>query len=366
MDCYWVRGSRRISEEAIRWVDLIRRGRAEDAEFLSWARRSPARIEAFLDVWATWDELQRLSADQRTRIEALANSRTMRAGKVLFRSRLWQRRPQLKLPSRHGTDRKLLRRMALGVVMSAAMFFAVVVSTSHLRPLFDTTVIYQTRNGEYRLVVLADGSKVRMNADTELRVQVNERSRDVEIGRGEAMFDVARDASRPFRVRAGRAVALALGTKFAVALNRDLTSVVVVNGCVAVFSGHTGNAPTQPVEIGAGQEVSVVSSEHGESLLVRVLETETSARRLKWAVRELSFRSTPLAEAVAEINRHNVDQITIDDALLAERRISGRMRIDQPEIFVNAVQRMFEGPTVKGAPRIHVNDPGHSCRNSMR
>ena len=70
------------------------------------------------------------------------------------------------------------------------------------------------RGGQYQLV-LGDGTKVWLNAASLLRFPAGftGATRDVEI-KGEAYFEVAKDAAHPFRVFAGGAVVRVLGTHF--------------------------------------------------------------------------------------------------------------------------------------------------------
>src|SRR5262249_36488345 len=82
-------------------------------------------------------------------------------------------------------------------------------------PLFDSGV-YKTKVGEIRRVPLSDGSAVTVNSSTDLKVRMEKRSRQIELERGEAWFEVAKDAKRPFVVIAGRVKARAIGTAFSV------------------------------------------------------------------------------------------------------------------------------------------------------
>ena len=65
-----------------------------------------------------------------------------------------------------------------------------------------TTAEYNTAVGEQRTVVLADGSSVVLNTDSLLRVAFSRNLRRVELVRGEALFSVSHDPSRPFAVQA--------------------------------------------------------------------------------------------------------------------------------------------------------------------
>lgn len=84
-----------------------------------------------------------------------------------------------------------------------------------VRPSMGSKVTIQTpRGGEYH-VVLADGTKVHVNAASNLRypVEFAAEERIVEL-EGEAYFEVAHDQNKPFIVRSGNQEIKVLGTKF--------------------------------------------------------------------------------------------------------------------------------------------------------
>lgn len=98
------------------------------------------------------------------------------------------------------------------------------------------------RGGEY-FVQLADGTKVWLNAESELRYPVvfEKDSRRVELLKGEAYFEVSRDENRPFTVVTDKLVTRVLGTEFNV---RDYPGkpldVTLVRGSVSVKENRKG------------------------------------------------------------------------------------------------------------------------------
>lgn len=93
------------------------------------------------------------------------------------------------------------------------------------------------RGGEYALQ-LADGSRVWLNAETRLRYPVTfaGTERRVELT-GEAYFEVSKDATRPFIVRANGVDVRVLGTSFNVAAYGAEVVTTLVEGRVAVEAG---------------------------------------------------------------------------------------------------------------------------------
>jgi transmembrane sensor len=58
---------------------------------------------------------------------------------------------------------------------------------------------FQTKVGEQRSVLLADGSRVTLNTASRIEVRLQADQRVVQLLQGEALFEVAHDAQRPFR-----------------------------------------------------------------------------------------------------------------------------------------------------------------------
>jgi transmembrane sensor len=79
----------------------------------------------------------------------------------------------------------------------------------------------KTANGEQRTLTLPDGSVVRMNVETDLRIDYGSDRRHIQLLSGEAIFKVAPDAGRPFIVSTPSATVRALGTQFNVSLHRQ-------------------------------------------------------------------------------------------------------------------------------------------------
>jgi len=70
--------------------------------------------------------------------------------------------------------------------------------------------------GESRRIGLADGSEIVLNTASEVSVAYTGNRRALRVIRGEALFKVAKDDSRPFLVYAGQVVVRATGTAFVI------------------------------------------------------------------------------------------------------------------------------------------------------
>ena len=99
---------------------------------------------------------------------------------------------------------------------------------------------YDTPVGGLASVPMGDGSHVTLNTDSEIRIALTDTERRVELGRGEAYFEVSKDPNRPFVVRAGNKRVIAVGTKFSVRREGDDIEIVVTEGKVRVEDNTAG------------------------------------------------------------------------------------------------------------------------------
>ena len=187
-----------------------------------------------------------------------------------------------------------------------------------------------TRLGEIRRVPLADGSLVAINTRTALDVTLKTTSRQITLRRGEAWFQVAKDAERPFVVSAGRVRVRAVGTAFSVRRGDDGVDVMVTEGVVETWvEGQDG--PRQRVTAGNG----VVLASTAPPVLAR--SPSEIERSLAWRNGEIALDGESLGDAASQFNRYNSRQIVIDDPRLARERFVGLFRTNEPESFAAAV-----------------------------
>lgn len=150
----------------------------------------------------------------------------------------------------------------------------------------------RTAEGELREFELPDGSRAWLAGDTALALDFDGDRRDIEVLRGEAMFDVVKDASRPFVVSADGATATAVGTRYAVSHRAGDVLVEVEEGTVAVADA----ARIEPLMVTAGQQV------RRDANGLPAKASPLAAGALEWRRGLLVLEDAPLAEAVARLD----------------------------------------------------------------
>ncbi len=375
-----------ISEKAAHWWALLHSGAATSADhqrFGKWVSRSPERIEAYLRT----ARLMRTLASPQVRWPDTPPETLIREAQAALRddtptgSANVIRYPKMAVAGSHEKGcpeiekARVPQRAARSTKtawlwgVAATIVLAVAASTWML---VAPAQEYSTRLGEQRYILLEDGSRVTLNTESRIEVELRKHRRLIRLQKGEALFQVAHDPSRPFDVQAGDAVLRAVGTQFDVDVQASQTTVVVVEGHVAVlpdgsgipqrFEGRSGSdtagnaapasvtsmlqVPPGALVLSADERVVITPSGVGAAQHVTNLAMATS-----WAQRRLIFDHQPLSQVAREFNRYNRTRIIIDGDALGRQEISGVFQLDDPASFVSFLA------TVPGV-EVHKADDG--------
>ena len=174
---------------------------------------------------------------------------------------------------------------------------------------------YATARAQRATLTLPDSSKVFLNTDTRLEIPASfgRGARDVYLD-GEAYFEVAHDARRPFRVHTGRTVTQVLGTKFGVRARGGESGqrVAVVEGRVAV--ARDSSIPT----VLARGDVERLALDSAPAV-THGIDTD---RMLGWTDGRLAFDKTPLPEVLADLSRWFDRDFVLGDSMLGRARLT--------------------------------------------
>ncbi|MBW9086589.1 FecR family protein [Rhizobium wenxiniae] len=184
-----------------------------------------------------------------------------------------------------------------------------------------------TATGEPRTITLADGSTVEMNAESAIAIHLTPGERRIKLLRGEAFFQVAADATRPFVVEANKGTTTALGTAFDINLTEQDTKVVVTEHAVMVASEDGGRAH----RLFEGQQISYDPDGRLHAPEVADIEAATA-----WRQGRIIFEDRPLSSVVEQIDRYVPGRIIIPQSDLANRKISGSLDLKQPDAALDA------------------------------
>ncbi len=297
-----------IAEQAGAWFVENRGGEldaASRAAFTAWLHTSPVHVQEYLAVAVLSRDLPAATDPPHGSIELLlAEARADTENVVSIAP---ARRVPAAPRARWSPSWALAAAAATVLVVCGALW------SQRDGERFGLPKTYSTKHGELSVRQLPDGTVLHLNTDSELTVRYSRGERLVELEHGEALFQVTHNDGRRFRVAAGAAGVLAVGTRFDVRRSPDLVRVTVAEGTVAVF---TATAPQAAQRVEAGYQVDV-----GERVgIPRAVDPRAA---LAWLERKIAFENRPLGEVAEEFNRYGRIPLEIQDPEMRTLPISG-------------------------------------------
>ena len=201
------------------------------------------------------------------------------------------------------------------------------------------------RGGQYQ-VVLPDGSKVWLNAASSLRFPTSFTGKDREVElKGEAYFEVAKDAGKPFKVNVNDIAVTVLGTSFNIMAYPDEKAVktTLQEGAIKVMRGSKG------ILLHPGQQAR--TEEAGLKLIRDVDMEEVTA----WKNGLFKFNGADIETVMRQLSRwYNVDIVyqgtktsnSFSGIISRNTNISNVLKI----LEYSGVHFTIEGDTVKVLP----------------
>ena len=342
-----------VLEQASHWWELLHSDSASSSdhrEFGEWVARSPERVEAYLET----ARLVKAIKSPKLIWPSTAAEVLIREAKSSPETVLPFSTAQVAAPVDRRGARQSHRRLAWAT--AAVLLIGVGLVLFMLR----TPQEFRTALGEQRSLLLGDGSRVTLNTASTIEVNLHNGRREVRLVQGEALFEVAHDAARPFVVRAGNALLKDVGTQFNVDMHSNGTTVTVVEGRVVVDSpeartiagaqaDNSSRGTVEPLILGANDRVVVTSA--GVGAPQRGVNVAAS---VAWTQHQLMFEHRPLGEVAEEFNRYNKDRIAIDSAELKSQEVTGVFDAKDPASFVAFLSNIPGVEIREGADGTHI------------
>jgi transmembrane sensor len=351
--------TKQIEAAAAEW--LIRRDSQEwsasdQVALEEWLNASTLHRVAFLRLELTWEDTDRLKAlAAGVRTDGPPPPGKWNLTPFFDQSDADPSPARPPLSEGEGVRKQQSYRMGKGLrlAIAASVLLAIVSGLYTYQAGILTGDRYTTPVGAIESVPITDGSKVTLNTDSQIRVTLTETERRIELKHGEAFFEVAHDARRPFIVRVGNKRVIAVGTKFSVRRDgNDDIQVVVTEGKVRIEnarettnSGDDGTASTflTPGAIARASDAGV---------LVQRKTLPEAEEQLSWRAGILQFRNQTLADATAEFNRYNSRKLVIDNPSIAALTIEGNFRATNLDAFARLLETGYPIRVVEEGDRI--------------
>lgn len=239
-------------------------------------------------------------------------------------------------------------------------------------------LVFSTKMGESLHHTMSDGSILWLNSSTKIEVNYSDAFRRIRLLEGEAHFEVAKDATRPFEVYADDRLVRAIGTAFTVHKLNGNIEVLVSEGTVelaiidntlvvipddfqdiTIKNNINGSdtreqsiseqkkAINQPTHVKkflgkltAGQRISIPIENENLSNIVELDNSEVT-RFLSWKEGKLVFAGESLEEVIQEITRHTEVKIDVLDPQLKTMRIGGQFQVGETDTLFYVLESGF-------------------------
>ncbi|WP_165793728.1 FecR family protein [Hyphococcus luteus] len=367
----------RAETEAAEWLMAIASGEAgptERAAFKAWRGAAPANARAY-------EEAERLKAGLAASPEmASLAERTAREIAADARRRSWISsalsslgslkhafaRPVLSgsassrpAPSRPAFDRPRLSRPAMAAALASILLFATIAAVIQWRALGGAGVDYESETGAARRIALKDGSVIDLAPESRLRVAFTADARQAALLDGEAFFEIAKDESRPFIVRAGKTQVRVTGTRFNVHRGPDRVTIAVEEGHVAVaraprrfplpaLPSLQGPSSNDKIDGASEQKLAAGEVAVADADGVSAPAPTGAGRPGVWRDGLLVYRDASLEAVVADLNRYSQTEIVIASRALGEARIMAAFQTDNIGEMLDGLEDLL-GVTVDRA-----------------
>ena len=281
-----------IAMQAAEWLTTMMSGQATTAEqqaWRSWRAQHPDHERA-------WTHIEKVSGGFRD-LDAQASRQAL------------ARRPGA-------------RRQGLKLAMVLAAFGAGGALGLRTQPARSALADLSTGVGQRRELLLADGSRLHLNADSAVNLHYSASERRLELVKGEIFITTAQEHGRPYRpflVDTAHGQAQALGTRYSVRQETGHTLVAVEQGAVRLTARDSGASQV----LHAGQ---------GASMTAQRVDAAQAVSGDIWGWRQglLLADGMPLSDFLRQLGRYRHGLLGCDDAV-AGLRISGVFPLQDTE-----------------------------------
>jgi len=306
-----------VEREASEWIARLDADdvSADDrARFEVWLHAHPLHARTYQELSETWRQFT--EAAPLTEVAAATGS--LQQGGARERAQRWPR----------------LAMAMCGIIAAVLLGFYLHSLTTQAR--------FETIFGERASISLPDGSTLQLNSDSRVRVDYSLRSRVIHLERGEAFFNVAHNANRPFWVTTGDSWVRAVGTAFGVYRNDKGVRVTV----------HEGTVKFGSAMLTAGERAEL----QGSVTTTRKLSAAELARDAGWQKGWVYIENQNLCDVIAELNRYTPRQLILEDAQLCSLSVGGAFQANPQgaEALLTLLERNFGARVRRDDDRVYI------------
>ncbi|NQY07912.1 MAG: FecR domain-containing protein [Flavobacteriales bacterium] len=168
---------------------------------------------------------------------------------------------------------------------------------------------------EIKEITLPDNSKIWLNKNSEVSYSPDFETRNIDL-KGEAFFEIEKDASRPFTIYTAETKTTVLGTSFNINSDAESVEITVVTG--KVLFEHVNKTNAGKVELVKGDLATVDAVSH------KILQSlNEDMNFLAWKNKKIIFDNTPLVVIEKTLEAYFNVEIEIAEPAIYEKRGTG-------------------------------------------
>jgi transmembrane sensor len=300
----------KLREVAIGWFIQLKDADADDplrSKFEQWLMANVAHQQAYADVanvWASFDSPHDLAKLADTADQDAFFQKSVQSKKI----------------------KNAIAGAVAAVAISVGGWLAF--QTWQAQPVMQ--MVAQVAVGQVESQRLQDGTLMTMNTGTDIEVTYYRDRRLVTLKRGEAIFEVARDETRPFIIDSGKAKITVLGTRFAVNRLTKLVRVSVDHGTVKVEPQHTDSTTPPSALILHDGEVAEVKQDATKPMRSHLQAADAFAFEKGMVV----FEQADLDEIAETLSRYRKLPLVAEKSAPQQVHISSMLKTSAIETFI--------------------------------
>lgn len=208
-----------------------------------------------------------------------------------------------------------------------------------------------------RALTLPDGTLVQLDRNSVIDVHFDGRFRRIEVIKGNALFDVGKDAHHPMLVNVGGHVLQDIGTVFDVKREASGDTLTVISGRVRVLNavdesqqgGIAALLKTSPVaDLTTGQQISLTVAG------VSIKQPAQVAKATAWLPSEIRFQHETIGNVARRFNAYTSKPLVIENGNIADERISGIFHANNPQAFAAYLATLPDVRVVEESDRVRI------------
>jgi len=327
-----------VRETAIAWflrMQQVDFEHADRSKFEAWLMQTPAHQQAYKEVTLIW--------------EGFDSTAELKSLDAAMEQKNFQDQILAKQKRTRKIGQSITTLLSIAIIAFAGLFGY---RTWQAQPLSETVKIAQV--GQIKQETLEDGTKLNMNANSELEVIYFRDRRIAKLKKGEVIFDVARDESRPFIVDSGYGRITVLGTRFAVNRLQKIIRVSVDHGRVQVESlDVNGNVIATPLILNNGEVAEVRQQQTPKRT------DQLASDAFSFEQGSITFDKAGLEEIAETLSRYRKPAVTVQTLPTEDAQITAVIKTQEVEKFI-ATLPDIAAVKVKSSPdaTVIIGQPG--------